>query len=476
MATAFRRAINMCVIGHVDSGKSTTVGNLVYQLGFVGERVMEKLKNIAETKGKESFRYAFVTDTSDSERDRGITINNTLIHIKTSKFELNIIDCPGHKDFIKNMVTGAAQADVGIVIVPCAANEFEKAISGGTLKSHITISGIVGVKKLIVGINKTDAVPEGSQKQRFEEVRDEMKRIISKIHPDKDPIIIPISGYKGINIVEKGEKFSWFEGTMKEGQNIKTLEGAIDFQSVPERPIGKPLRMPIVSIHKISGIGTVYTGRVDAGVIKPGMQVTIQPADICAEIKSLEIHKEAQTEVMAGDNCGLALKSITKGDITQIKAGNVVSEAKNSPIVMFEGARAKIMIIDHPKGIKPGYCPVMDLGTHHVPVKLVKFLSKKAPGVKETITDPDLASKGDTLLCVIQPQKSTVMEVMTEYPSLAKFALRDGGAVVGIGAIEHRYSADEFKEVTGISAKTEGKGKVVDKKKAPVGRSKAPAG
>ncbi|KAF7684561.1 Elongation factor 1-alpha [Astathelohania contejeani] len=453
MATIEKPNLNCCFIGHVDSGKSTTVGNLAYQLGFVDERKMEKLRKEAELKGRDSFSYAYVTDINAAERDRGITITTTLIKLETGKFKLNVIDCPGHKDFIKNMVTGAAQADVGCVIVPSAGNEFESAISGGTLRDHIMVSGVLGVKKLICCVNKLDGVPAAEQENRFKEVAEEMKRIITRTHPDKNPCIIPISGFKGINIVEKGEKFSWFKGWKPDPKDdsvaIFTLEGALDWQTVPVRPLSDPLRMPIVGVHKIPGIGSVYTGRVDCGTIKPNMPITIEPTGIVAEIKSLEIHKVAQTQVVAGENCGLALKAVSKGDPNLIKAGCVVSDAKNNPIKVYEGCRAKIVIIDHPKGVKVGYCPIMDLGTHHVPVKIVKFIEKRMPSVKEAIPVPEMVCKGENAICILIPQKPTVMEEIKSCPSLARFALRDGGRIVAIGAIESRYTAEELKKECG---------------------------
>lgn len=453
--------LNVCFIGHVDSGKSTTVGNLAYQLGAVDPRKMDKLKKEAEERGRGTFSYAYVMDMSAAERDRGITITTSLMKLETKKHMLNVIDCPGHQDFIKNMVTGAAQADVGVVLVPCATGEFESCISGGTLKDHIMISGVLGCKKLIVCVNKVDTIEESKRESRFDEVAKEMKGIISKSHPDKNPIIIPISGYHGINIVDDGEKFAWFKGhALSEDQKIFTLEGALNSQVPPPRPTDKPLRMPIDSVHKIPGIGMVYTGRVSTGAIKPGMTISVQPTGVVAECKTLEIHKQAKTQVVSGENCGVALKAPTKGNTTLIKPGHVFSDAKNEPCEIAEAAKAKIVVVEHPKGIKPGYCPVMDLGTHHVPCQITKFFSKRMPGVKEEIQSPDVVSKGENVTCIIHPMKQVVMETLKECPSLARFALRDGGRIVGIGAIEAKYTKEEYeKEVPPVQkGKTRARG------------------
>merc|ERR1711915_966112 len=450
---------NVCFIGHVDSGKSTTVGNLAYQLGAIDPRKMDKLRDEAERRGRGTFSYAYVMDMSAAERERGITITTSLMKLETKKHMLNVIDCPGHQDFIKNMVTGAAQADVGVVLVPCATGEFESCISGGTLKDHIMISGVLGCKKLIVCVNKVDTIDENKRESRFDEVAKEMKGIISKSHPDKNPIIIPISGYHGINIVDDGDKFSWFKGhtiTNTDGTTltINTLEGALNSQVPPPRPIDKPLRMPIDSVHKIAGIGMVYTGRVSTGVIKPGMSISVQPTGVIAECKTLEIHKQSKQEVLSGENCGVALKAPTKGNTALIKPGHVFSDNKNEPCEIAEAAKAKIVVVEHPKGIKPGYCPVMDLGTHHVPCQITKFFSKRIPGVKEELQSPEVVSKGENVTCIIHPQKQVVMETIKEVPSLARFALRDGGRIVGIGAIDHRYTKEDYeKEVEPVKGK-----------------------
>lgn len=441
--------LNVCFIGHVDSGKSTTVGNLAFQLGAIDARKMEKLKKEAEERGRGTFSYAYVMDLSAAERERGITITTSLMKLETTKHLLNVIDCPGHQDFIKNMVTGAAQADVGVVLVPCAKGEFESCISGGTLKDHIMISGVLGCRKLIVCVNKVDTIEKDNQAARFDEVAKEMTAIISKSHPDKNPIIIPISGYLGINIIENGEKFSWFKGWLPEkatenDKPIFTLEGALNYQIPPPRPIDKPLRLPIDSIHKISGIGMVYTGRVSVGTIKPSMAISCQPTGVIAECKTLEIHRQSKTEVVSGENCGLALKAPTKGNAGTIKPGHVFSDNKNAPCKLYKGARAKIVVVEHPKGIKVGYCPVMDLGTNHVPCQITRFYSKRIPGVKEEVPSPEVVQKGENVTCMIRPQKDIVMETLKECASLARFALRDGGRIVGIGAIEQCFTEEDY--------------------------------
>lgn len=464
-----RDNLNVCIIGHVDSGKSTTMGNLAHQTGVVDKRQLAKLKAEADALGKGTFAYAYVFDNTAAERKRGITIDITLKEFKLKKFNANIIDCPGHKDFIKNMVTGAAQADVAVAVVP--ASDFAAATSPkATLKDHIMISGVMGIKRLIICVNKMDEFPADKQKEKFEWIKKEMLFISQKLHPDKDPIIIPISGLKGINIVDHGEKFEWFEGWQKTdanknlvGEKVFTLEGALNYCELPERPVGKPLRMPITDIHTITGIGTIYTGRVDTGVIRPGMNISIQPANVFGEVKSLQIHRVDQKEVFCGQNIGLALKSGAKGNLTQIKKGNVISDMKNTPCVIQPACKARVIVVEHPKGIKVGYCPVMDLGSHHVPAKIAKFINKKGPKDKEPVTEFDAIQNKDNALCIIVPQKPIVMEVLKDFPSLSRFALRDGGKIVGIGSIVEVLTKEQCDELGVDVSVTQGKAAAASK-------------
>ena len=444
--------LNVCFVGHVDSGKSTTVGHLQVLLGKIEKREMSKLSDEAAKLGKDSFKFAFSMDTLKAERERGITIENSLKKLETEKFDINLIDCPGHRDFIKNMVTGAAQADVAIIVVPCANREFESAISGGTLKDHIIITGVLGCKKAIVCVNKMDAVPAADREKRFQEVSDNLKLILKKYHPDKDPIVLPISGYMGTNLTKAGEKFEWFKGwspkKKTDAEPIMSLEEAINSQDPPVRPFDKPLRMPIVGIHNINGVGEVYTGRVDAGEIKPNMSITIQPCNIATEVKTLEIHRQSQTVVKTGQNCGVALKSIGKDESVKIKAGHIISNAKDNPLVVTPAAEAKILITDHNGNLKVGYTPTMDISTQHVATRFAKLLEKAKVGgaskVMEVTKDPEFISKGDAVKVVIVPTKDTAFETQNEYPSLGKFGLRDCGHIVGIGSITKKITKEEL--------------------------------
>jgi len=447
-------------------GRVQQLGCWALKLNAVDKRTIEKCEKEAALNNKDSFYLAYLTDKTDAERKRGITITTTLINISTSKFNLNILDCPGHRDFIKNMVTGAAQADVGVVIVP--ASGFESCVGvGGMLKSHIMIAGVLGCNKLIICVNKMDEIDEDKRVEKFQEVSKEMLRIVKSSHRDRNPIIIPMSAFKGINLVNNGEKFEWFKGwkETKDSEAVFTLEQALDYQQMPPRFFDKPLRMPIVGIHKIGGIGTVYTGRVDSGTIVPNTKVTIQPAGVHTEVKTLEIHRQARTKVEAGENCGIALKNASKGDIAHVKTGNVISKDDDEGIKMYAAAVAKVIVVDKPTGLSVGYIPIMDLGTVHVPVKVAKIISKLSSN-KEVVENPAQVENHESFTGILIPQKPTVMECMESFPSLGRFAIRDSNAVVCIGSITKLLTVEELQKQHGIdlSVKAEDAKKVTRKK------------
>lgn len=441
--------LNACFIGHVDSGKSTTVGMLAFQLGAVDKREMEKYEKEAALNNKDTFYLAYLTDKTDAERKRGITITTTLINLPTEKFDINILDCPGHKDFVKNMVTGAAQADVAVVIVP--ASGFESCVgTGGMLKTHIMISGILGCDKLIVCVNKMDEIAEDKREGKFKEVSDEMLRIIKRSHKDKNPIVLPISAFKGINLTKKSEKFGWFKGWQeKEGApTIMTLEEALDYQTVPPRHNDKPLRMPITKVCSIAGVGKILTGRVDYGTITPNLKITIQPAGIIAETRSVEIHNKPRAMIPCGENCGVALKGGVTGDINKVDAGHVISANDENKAVAYPGAVIRMIVVGRPKGLSVGYTPQMNFGKCHSPARIAKIMSKMVG--KEVHNNPENVGNNETLVGVVVLQKPLVIDKMERFPNLAKFALMDSNGVVGIGNVMEPLTKEQLLSDHGI--------------------------
>ncbi|KAI5144850.1 elongation factor 1-alpha [Nematocida parisii] len=434
--------INVCFLGHVDSGKSTTIGHLCYKLGVIDKRTLDKLEEVAKEHGKGSFSYAFFCDNNKAERESGITIQVSMKVVKTAKHTVNILDCPGHRGFLKNMITGTAQADVAVIIVPAAQGEFERAIADtSTLYEHIVLAHTLGVSKAIVAINKLDTLGSDAEaKARFEEISENIKGRMKKMYNMKTTPIIAISGFKGYGLTAEGEKFDWFKGWTPEetpdATPIRSLEEAIDYYPIPKRMTEAPLRIPLTNILEIKGIGRVYTGRVESGTCLAGMKVNIAPAGVATEVKTMEIHKTARKKVEAGENCGITLK--TNQDTDKIKQGAVIADTAN-PCIKGFAAYATVIFIGKVKCIKAGYAPTMDIAATHVSTifaKLCDIGSKK--GKEFVVTNDKPTEISGTRPCarvIIVPSKPTVMEKFSEFPFLGRFALRDMGKTIGVGII-----------------------------------------
>eukprot|EP01083_Nonionella_stella_P131150 398212_1 len=326
--------VNIVVIGHVDAGKSTTTGHLIYKCGGIDKRAIEKFEKEAQEMGKGSFKYAWVLDKLKAERERGITIDIALWKFETNKYYFTIIDAPGHRDFIKNMITGTSQADVAILVIASGTGEFEAGIAkNGQTREHALLAFTLGVKQMICCVNKMDDKSVNYSEARFTEIKNEVSGFLKKIgyNPDKIPFI-PISGWVGDNMLEKSPNMDWWKGMC--------LLEALDSIIPPKRPIDKPLRVPLQDVYKIGGIGTVPVGRVETGVLKPGMVVTFAPPMITTEVKSVEMHHESLKQAVPGDNVGFNIKNVSVKDI---RRGNVAGDSKNDPPSPVEDFNAQVI-------------------------------------------------------------------------------------------------------------------------------------
>lgn len=446
--------INIVVIGHVDSGKSTTTGHLIYKCGGIDKRTIEKFEKEAQEMGKGSFKYAWVLDKLKAERERGITIDIALWKFETEKYYVTIIDAPGHRDFIKNMITGTSQADCAVLIVAGGVGEFEAGISAnGQTREHALLAFTLGVKQLIIGVNKMDNTEPPYSEARFGEIKKEVTSYIKKIgyNPDSVPFV-PISGWHGDNMLEESSKMGWYKGWEKKKtkttpeQKGKTLLNALDAIMPPTRLTDKPLRLPLQDVYKIGGIGTVPVGRVESGKLKPAMVVTFAPANVTTEVKSVEMHHTALEEAAPGDNVGFNVKNVSVKDI---RRGNVAGDSKNDPPAGCVDFTAQVIILNHPGSIQKGYAPVLDCHTAHIACKFSELKEKidRRSG-KKLEDNPASVKSGDSAIVVMIPQKAMCVEAFQEYPPLGRFAVRDMRQTVAVGVIK------------GVNKKTGESGKV----------------
>lgn len=429
--------VNLVVIGHVDSGKSTSTGHLIYKCGGIDERTIEKFEKEAALIGKSSFKYAWVLDKLKAERERGITIDIALWKFESQKYSFTIIDAPGHRDFIKNMITGTSQADVAILVIAAGTGEFEAGFGKeGQTREHALLAYTMGIKQVVLAINKMDAIKY--DEERFLEIKAEVVSYLKKIgFQEKNINTVAYSGFEGDNLITKSANMPWYKGD--------TILEALDKVDPPVRPFEKPLRLPLQDVYKITGVGTVPVGRVETGVIKPGMLVTFAPAGLTTECKTVEMHHTQMEEAIPGDNVGFNVKNV---GVKDIRRGYVVGDAKNDPPKETVTFKAQVIVLNHPNKIQAGYTPVLDCHTSHIACKFEKLISRidRRTG-KEAEAEPKEIKNQEAAIVLLVPQKGMVVETFSEYPPLGRFAVRDMKQTVAVGVIKEveKKSADTKK-------------------------------
>lgn len=447
MSKKEKQKLNLVIIGHVDAGKSTTTGHLIYKCGGIDKRQIEKFEKEAEQSGKGSFKYAWVMDKLKSERERGITIDIALWKFQSAKRIYTVIDAPGHRDFIKNMITGTSQADCCVLVIAAREGEFETGIAeNGQSKEHALLAFTFGVKNMVVAVNKMDDKSVGYSQKRFTEIKDEVSKELKKIGFKMEKVpFVPISGWAGDNMIEKSTNMDWYKGP--------TLLEALDQVDDPSRPADKPLRLPLQDVYKIPGIGTVPVGRVETGALKAGMIVTFAPTGVTTECKSVEMHHESVPQANPGDNVGFNIKNVSKDEL---KRGHVCSDSKKDPAKPAADFLAQVIVLNHPGQIMEGYTPVLDCHTSHIACKFEKFEKKldKRSGKETAWADENkkFLKKGEAALIRMKPTKGMVVEKFSEYAPLGRFAVRDMRQTVAVGVIKD-VTKKEVKGKTTASAK-----------------------
>ncbi|MGB8215808.1 MAG: translation elongation factor EF-1 subunit alpha [Candidatus Methanoperedens sp.] len=410
--------LNLAVIGHIDHGKSTLVGRLLFETGAVPPHIIEKYREEAKAKGKESFVFAWVMDSLKEERDRGITIDVAHQRFDTAKYYFTIVDCPGHRDFVKNMITGASQADAAILV--CAAKE---GVQSQT-KEHVFLARTLGITQLIIAINKIDEV--NYDKARYDAVKTEVSTLLKMVGYKPDEMnFIPTSAFKGDNLAKASENTKWYTGP--------TLLAALDTLKLPEKPVTLPLRIPVQDAYTISGIGTVPVGRVETGRMKPGDKIIFMPAKAVGEVKSIEMHHQEIKEALPGDNIGWNVRGVEKKDI---RRGDVCGPVDRPPVVA-EEFTAQIVVLQHPSAITIGYTPVLHCHTAQVAGTITAILKKLDPKTGQTAAEnPDFIKAGDAAIVTIKPAKPLCIEKVKEIPQLGRFAIRDMGMTIAAGMVQ----------------------------------------
>lgn len=397
--------MNLAFIGHVDHGKSTLVGHLLLQSGAIAEQQLSD--------GEDKFR--FVMDKLSEERERGVTIDLAHAKFDTPKYEFTIVDCPGHRDFVKNMITGASQADAAVLVV---------AIDDGVMpqtKEHAFLARTLGINQLIVAINKMDLVDYSEEK--FNALKEDVGNLIKTVAYKPDEInFIPISAFEGDNITKSSENTPWYKGP--------DLVESLNALTAPEKPTNLPLRVPVQDVYSITGVGTVPVGRVETGIMKKGENVIFEPPGASGEVKSIEMHHEMIDMAEPGDNVGFNVRGVGKNDI---RRGDVAGHTNNPPSVAKEFT-AQIVVLQHPGVITVGYTPVFHCHTAQIACTFLELQKKMNPATGAVEEEnPDFLKTGNAAIVKVKPTKPMVIEKIKEIPHMGRFAIRDMGQTVAAG-------------------------------------------
>jgi len=400
------------------------MGHLMLKTGSISEREMREVEAVAKKMDKDSFKFAFVFDRLKEERERGITIDLAFRRFDTSNYYFTLIDAPGHRDFVKNMITGTSQADAAILVVSSKEGEFEGGISAlGQTREHAFLSFTLGVQQLVVAINKMDT--HGWKESRYNEVKNEISDLLKMVGFNVEKIhFVPVSAWTGDNLTEPSENMPWYDGP--------TLVGALDMMEMPPKPTDKPLRVPVQDVYKITGVGTVPVGRVETGILNVGDKLIFQPADVSGECRSIEMHHEQISQALPGDNIGFNVRGLSAKDI---KRGDVAGKVDNPPTVA-EEFTGQIIVIYHPTAIAIGYAPVIHTHTAQIACRFEELISKTDPRTGKVVQEhPDFLKQGDGGMVRFKPIRPMVIETFKDFPQLGRFAVRDMGRTVAVGIV-----------------------------------------
>lgn len=417
--------LNLVFIGHVDHGKSTTIGRILYDTGAVREDEMRKLKQEAAEKGKATFEFAFVMDRLKEERERGLTIDVAHKRFDTEKYYFTIIDAPGHRDFVKNMITGTSQADAAVLVVNAAKGPEAQT------REHIFLARTLGVNQLIVAISQMDTTQPPYSEQRFNQVRDEVTNLLKAVGYKMEKVqFVPISAYVGDNVVKASDNLKWWKGDV--------LIKCLDKFEQPQKLTNLSLRLPVQDVYSITGVGTVPVGRVETGILKVGDKIIFEPGGKAAEVKDIEMHHEKMPQALPGDNVGFNVRGISRDEI---KRGDVVGHLTNPPTVA-KTFIAQIAVLQHPSAITVGYTPVFHCHTAQVACTFEEIQKLIDPKTGQEIKEKEGQIKdgiiqfiktGDIAIIKVKPTRPFVIEKAKEFPQLGRFAIRDMGQTVGAG-------------------------------------------
>jgi elongation factor 1-alpha len=412
------------VLGNLDAGKSTTTGHFLYLLGEIDDERIERFENESREMMRETFKYAWVLDELKAEREQGLTIDLSRWNFESSRFSFTIIDAPGHRNFLKNLITGISEANIGFLVVDASPGGFEIGYEGAT-KEHLMLGDTFGLKQLIIGINKMDCCEYSES--RYNEIQDELKYHLLEIgYHTQNIFFVPISGWFGDNLIERSIHMPWYHG--------RTLVEAFDSLNPPIRFVDRPLRLPVQDVYHVGGIGTVSVGRVATGTLREGMRIIFSPSGLESEVRSFEMRRGGLTEAFPGDQIGFHSPNIERDEVTP---GEIVSDPLAHPAHSCDSFQGQMIIISHPGSIRNGYSSLLRIHTATVMTKWKNIDAKLHRRTGELIEEnPLFVRSGDVCLVTLEPSKPLVVEEYSIFPPLGRFVMRDCRRTVAVGVVK----------------------------------------
>lgn len=427
-----REHLNIVFIGHVDAGKSTTCGNMLVLTGSVDERTIAKYEREAKEKNRESWYLAYVMDTNEEERAKGKTVEVGRAHFATPSKRYTILDAPGHKNYVPNMVVGAAQADIGVLIVSARKGEFESGFEkGGQTREHAMLAKTLGVQTLVVAVNKMDDPTIAWDKARYDEIESKVSPFLKNqcgYNLKRDVVYMPVSGLMGHNLIKRVDSAvcPWYEGP--------ALLELLDGLKTMTRDPNAPLRLPIVDRYKEMGVLHV-NGKVESGSLARGTKIIIMPPKLVTEVVAILVDEVEVDLVRPGENVLLKLKSLEEEDLHQ---GYVICpyELPCKKSQVFDAMISVLELLPHKPILSAGYTAVLHVHSLIVEVVIVDMLSQtdKKTGVVSK-KKPTFCRSGDVVTCRISADIPMAIETFKDVAQLGRFTLRDEGKTIGMGKV-----------------------------------------
>ncbi|KAI8140639.1 P-loop containing nucleoside triphosphate hydrolase protein [Fennellomyces sp. T-0311] len=418
--------LNIVFMGHVDAGKSTMGGNILFLTGMVDKRTMEKYEREAKEAGRESWYLSWALDTGNEERAKGKTVECGRAYFETDKRRYTILDAPGHKNYVPSMITGASQADVGVMVISARKGEFETGFErGGQTREHTMLAKTSGINKMIIAINKMDDPTVEWDKARYDEILNKLTPFLKQtgFNPKTDIYFMPVSGYTGANIKDRSNKCTWYNGP--------SLLEYLDDMKTLERKLNAPLMLPVAEKYK--DMGTIIVGKIESGHIRKGQSILVMPNKHVCEITA--IYNETEDEVdhaICGDNVRVRLKGVEEEDVMP---GFLLCD-KKKPVKTSKTYEAQLAILDHKNIICAGYTAVMHVhsAVEEITISALLHLIDKKSGRKSK-RPPQFVKQGQKVIARIETAGPICIETFEEYPQLGRFTLRDEGKTIAIGRI-----------------------------------------